>query len=262
MTFRFKERRESGASTTSPPSYLAKFVAAGSNSPAYVKAYAAAGTPQVVATAEGILYRNNISVDPRAANVFYVDVTYGPRKTETGQYRLSFDTSGGTVHLTNSRQTVASYGSSPPDHKGAIGVEGDDVKGVDVVIPALVVNVHFKHPLGVITLDRIKTFAQYTGSVNSAPFLSFAAGEVLFLGCRGSEGSDVETEIDYSFAMSENISNLAIGDLTITSKEGHDYLWIAYKPAVSNSRASQQPEFGYVERIYPRANLATVLGFG
>lgn len=262
MSFRFTERRDSRASTTTPPTYLARYIAAGSNDPSFVKAYAAGLTPEVVATAEGILYRENISVMPRGYNSIDVEIAYGSRQNKTGEYRLSFDTQGGTVHLTNSRQTVASYGTSPPDHKQAIGVEGDDVKGVDVVIPALVVNVHFKHPLGVITLDRIKTFAQYTGSVNSAPFLSFATGEVLFLGCRGTEGSDTETEIEYSFAMSQNISNLTIGDLTITEKQGHDYLWIAYKPAVSNNRAAQQPEFGYVERIYPRADLATVLGFG
>jgi hypothetical protein len=40
----------------------------------------------------------------------------------------SFDTGGGTTHITQSVQTIASYappGEDPPDFQGAIGVSTD-----------------------------------------------------------------------------------------------------------------------------------------
>lgn len=261
MTFRLTESRESRATTSSPPTYVSRFHASGETNGGTVKALARAATPEAVATAEGILWRQDIKVTPRGYALWSVEIPYGLRKTEVGSYTLSFDTAGGTVHLTSSRETIASYGTSPPDHKQLIGVDGENVNGVDAVIPALVINVHFKHPSGFISLARIKELADYTGSVNNSEFLTFAAGEVLFLGARGTEGTDTETTVEYNFAMSANVNDLAIGDLTV-DKDGHDYIWFQWKDAVSNNRTAKQPEFAFVERIYPRADLAAVLGFG
>lgn len=261
MTIRMTESRDSRATTQNPPTKTYRFTIAGTNNDAEVKAYAMGATPNVVAALEGILYRQDVRINPVGYNVWKVEIPYGSRKTELGSYRISFDTSGGTVHLTHSRQTVNSYGTSPPNHQQAIGVNGDQVEGVDVVIPALTVNIHFKHPAGFISLPQIKTLAAYTGAVNSASFLTFDAGEVLFLGARGAEGSEVETEVEYNFAMSQNINGLTIGSLTI-DKEGHDYLWFRWQDAVSNNKTAKQPQFAYVERVYARADLAAVLGFG
>lgn len=258
---RLTESRDSRATTSNPPSFIRRYTIAGTTSAAIAKQLATTGTAQVEATLEGILYRNDVKISPVGYGVWKAEISYGPLKTELGSYRLSFDTSGGTIHLTSSRQTVASYGTSPPDHNQLIGVNGDNVEGVDAVIPALSVNCHFKHPAGFISLAQIKSLARYTGSVNDSPFLTFDAGEVLFLGARGTEGSETETEVEYTFAMSQNIEGLTIGSLTI-DKDGHDYLWFRWEDAVSNNKTAKQPQFAYVERIYPRANLASVLGFG
>lgn len=257
--FRFTESRDSRETTSEPPSYIARYTAAGTTSASFVKSYALSATASIVSTVEGVLYRNDLRVSPVGYELWKVEVNYGPTKSQTGEYRLSFDTSGGTVHLTNSRQTVASYGTNPPDHGQLIGVNDGQVEGVDAVIPALTINLTFKHPLGVISLPRIKDLARYTGSVNSETFLTFAPGEVLFLGARGDQGTDQETSVEYSFAMSENVTGQTIGDLTI-DKDGHDYAWFRWVDDVDQNRAVKKPEFGYVERIYPRVDLGVVLG--
>lgn len=265
MSFSFSERPDSRATTSNPPTYTSRWGAYGTQDAAFVKAYAIGATPAFVSTIQGTLYRQDIKIDPGGFEIFYIEVTYGVEKRELGQWTFSFDTTGGTLHIKASRSTVNSYGTSPPSHKQLIGVHGDEVDGCDIVIPALKLNVAFSHPLGIITIAKAKQLAQYTGVVNSAAFLGFSAGEVLFLGASGSDGTDAEAEVTYQFACSQNATGLTIGTISSIAKEGHDYLWIRYKDAVDSSfglYAVKEPQFVYIERVYDRADLATVLGFG
>lgn len=266
--FRFTESRESRKTTTNPPSYTAVYTAAGSNDLAFVRAYALAATASIVALVDvGILNRQDIAVDPIGFELWKVTVPYAKNEQAAGSYRLTFDTTGGTVHVSASKQTIGKYPSATaPDYKQLIGVNKDDVEGADIVIPALKISVHFNHPAAIITLSRIKYLADITGMVNSASFLSFAAGEVLFLGASGSEGTDAETEVTYQFAMSANASSLTIGDVASIVKKGHELAWIKYKDAVdtvgSDDLPVKQPQFVYVERMYDTVDLALALGFG
>lgn len=265
--FRFTESRDSRRTTTNPPTYTAVYSAAGSNDSAYVKAYAMAATPAIVATLSGVLYRQDLTVDPAGFELWTVTAPYGQNDRSVGSYTLTFDTSGGTVHIIGSKETIGKYpASAAPDYKQLIGVNKEDVEGTDIVIPALKISVHFKHPAAIITLARIKYLASITGMVNSAAFLTFAAGEVLFLGASGSEGSETETEVTYQLAMSSNITGMSIGDVASIAKKGHEALWIKYKDAVDTPDATalpvKQPEFVYVERVYDTVNLALALGFG
>ena len=266
--FRFTESRDSRRTTTKPPSYTAVYTAAGSNDSTYVRAYSLAATPAIVALLDvGILYRQDVAIDPIGHDLWRVTVPYGKNELAAGSYRLTFDSTGGTVHISHSKETRNKYPSgSAPDCKQLIGVNGDDVTGADIVVPALKVSVHFNHPAAVITLSRIKYLASITGLVNSGTFLTFSAGEVLFLGASGSEGSDAETEVAYQFAMSANASGLTIGDVADVVKRGHDIAWIKYKDAVETVGSAtlpvKQPEFVYVERVYDTVDLALALGFG
>lgn len=266
--FRFTEARESRRTTTNPPSYTAVYTAAGSNDSAYVRAYALAATPAIVALLDvGTLYRQDLAVDPAGFEQWKVTVPYGKNEQAAGSYRLTFDTTGGTVHVASSKETIGKYpAATAPDYKQLIGVNKDDVEGADIVIPALKVSVHFNHPAAIITIARIKYLADITGLVNSATFLTFAAGEVLFLGASGSEGTDAETEVTYQFAMSANAASLTIGDVANIVKKGHELAWIKYKDAVdtvgSDDLPVKQPEFVYVERVYGTVDLALALGFG
>jgi len=50
----------------------------------------------------------------------------------------TFDTGGGTQHITQSFKTKGSYpapGFAAPDFRGAIGVTHEDVEGVDITVP-------------------------------------------------------------------------------------------------------------------------------
>lgn len=197
-------------------------------------------------------------------DLFFVEIPYGPRESQqAGSMTLSFDTQGGTVHIKNSRSTVASYpAGAAPDFKQAIGVHDDEVDGCDIIIPALKLSVSYKHPLGAISLARIKLLALATGTVNSDTFLTFPPGSVLFLGASGSEGTTSETEVTYHFACSEEANGLTIGTVTGITKQGHDYLWVSFTDDVDGGRAIKRPQFVYVERVYKRASLSGILGFG
>lgn len=269
MTFRFTESRDSRRLTTTPPSQTNCFTAAGSNDQAYVRAYAIAATPSVVASIYGTLYRQDVAVDPIGYSTWKITVPYATRKQEAGSYRLTFDTTGGTVHIASSKETIGKYagtGITAPDYKQLIGVNGENVDGADIVIPALKITCHYRHPAAIMSLARIKYLANITGVVNSTPFLTFAAGEVLFLGCSGSEGTDAETEVQYQFAMSANAASLTIGAVADIVKKGHELAWIKYKDATDAAGGVtypvKQPEFVYVERVYETLDLALALGFG
>lgn len=266
-TFRFTESRDSRRTTKNPPTYTAAYTAAGTNDGAYVKAYAMAATAAIASTIDGLLYRQDITVDPIGFELWKVTIPYGKTEQATGSYTLAFDTTGGTIHISASKETIGKYPSSTaPDYKQLIGVNADQVEGADIVIPALKISAHFKHPAAIITISRIKYLSSVTGMVNSATFLTFAAGEVLFLGATGSEGTDTETEVSYQFAMSANATGLTIGDVASVVKKGHELAWIKYKDNTSTAdgvvQPVKQPEFVYVERVYDTIDLALALGFG
>jgi len=211
---------------------------------------------------EGLLYRQDVDVQVQGHMLFFVEAKYGARKKENGSYRLSFDTTGGTIHITSSKQSIQRYPANAADHSGLINVTKDGPQGAEIVIPALKVTVHFKHPLGVISLNHIKQLSYYTGMVNSDTFLTWKPGEVLFLGAKGSEGTDSETEVAYDFAMSKNVTGLSVGAIANIAKKGHELAWISYKKDNVDDNAVQKPLGVYIERVYDTTSLSAALGFG
>lgn len=261
--FVFAELPDSRDSTGEPPTFNLRYKATGTQDEAFVNAYAYAATPAIWGTFYGVLFRQDIRVEPNGFNCWKVTVPYGKgSKPPTGQWTFSFDTTGGSFHIKASKETVNSYGTSPPDFKQLIGVHGDDVDGADIVIPALKINVAYKHPQGVVTIAMAKTLARLTGKVNNASFLTFDAGEVLFLGATGSDGTQTEAEVGYQFACEENLQNQVVGAISSINKDGWDIAWIKWKDAVDGGLPVKQPEFVYVERVYERVDLAAALGFG
>lgn len=232
-----------------------------------VNALALAATPNIVTTIYGFLFRQDIQVSQTAFNQWAVEVPYAPRKNETGEWTWDFDTTGGTVHITQAKQEVARYPSgTAPDQLGAIGIDGDEVKGTDIIIPAMKINVSYRHPLGVITLAQAKFLATITGTVNSDTFLTFAPGEVLFLGARGSDGTDAEATVSYQFAAAKNVTGQTIGGISGIAKKAWDVAWIRYEDSVEtaggNEVAIRKPKFVYIDRVYEEVAMATALGFG
>ncbi len=263
----FQERPISQPSSGNPPSKVYNFGCWGTTDTDEVQATALIMTPAAVPSTYGVLYRQDVIVDPEGSDHWGVRVPYGPHPKVAGSFTLSFDTTGGTVNQKVSLSTVDSYtadvGDPVANYGGAIDVQDDgQVNGIDIVIPALKLNVAFKHPIAVITLPQIRAIARMAGTVNSAAFLGFDIGEVLFMGATGSEGTDTETEVNYQFACSENLTDATIGPFAHVNKLGWDVAWIKFHPQVDGGNPVIKPRWLFVERVYRRKNFGVILGFG
>jgi hypothetical protein len=270
MTFRFDEEPNSREATGSPPTVVLRYTARGTQDESFVHAVAFASTPATYWTIYGVLYRQDIRTEPAGFNVWRVSIPYGPKNSTpppTGQWTFGFNTTGGSFHIKASKSTVNKYpAATAPDYKQLIGVNDGEVQGSDIVIPALKLNVTYKHPAGVVNIAYAKALARLTGKVNETEFLTFDAGEVLFLGASGSDGSEAEAEVGYEFACEENLQDQVVGAVTGIEKDGWDVAWIKWKDDTevvgADTVPKKVPQFVYVERVYTRVNLAVALGFG
>ncbi|MGC1272616.1 MAG: hypothetical protein WBC44_02825 [Planctomycetaceae bacterium] len=213
----------------------------------------------------GGLIRQSAHTARIAEDAWEGTVRYGQIRS-TGDSSFSFDTGGGSQHLTQSLSTVGSYAPpdrTAPDFRGAIGVTSDAVEGIDVTVPVY----HFSetHYLAnaVVTPAYKAALFFLTGSANNAPFKGFSAGEVLFLGASGSKRGSEDWEISFKFAASPNAADLSVGDISGITKAGWDYLWVRYEDAEDETAKAlvKRPVAAYVERVYPWGNFAT-LGIG
>lgn len=250
-----------------PPSESHSFTLIGTDNKDEVNAYAMGATPAFVISNYGILYRQDLQCDRTHYNHWKIQVPYAPAKNETGEWTWDFDTTGGTVHITQAKEEMRRYPTATaPNCLGSIAIDGDEVKGVDIVVPAMKINVQYKHPQGVLTLARAKFLNNMTGMVNSDSFLTFSPGEVLFLGARGSDGTESEATVSYSFAMAANAEGLTIGDIAGVAKKGWEVAWIRYHDTITNSDGkdwpTRVPQFVYVDRVYETISMSSALGFG
>ncbi|MBN1910025.1 MAG: hypothetical protein JW818_09825 [Pirellulales bacterium] len=207
------------------------------------------------------------NLDQINATMYEVAVQYGERKRlEIGDVEITFDTTGATQHVTQSKATVGNYASpgvTPPDFRGAIGVTKKTVEGVDIparawkwnerhVVPELAVNDGYRHVLGLLT-----------GTVNNVPFRGKAPGEVLFLGSTDSPRDQDKREVLFQFAFSPNAYNLQIGDIVVPFKRGWDYLWVRYADDEDGDAKMpvKRPLSVHIEQVHDYTNFAQ-LGIG
>jgi hypothetical protein len=261
--FQFNERPDSRAWTTDPPSVTYRYKATGQQDDGIVRAYALSATPLVIFADVGTLYRGNVQIEPDGHKQYLVSVPYGPRKRETGSSTFRFDTTGATINVKAAKQHIASYpsGGSANPHKGSIGVTKDgNVEGAEIVIPALKLIYTFKHPAGVINESHARALAGVTGMTNASPFRGFAAGELLYLGSTGEDGSETEASVEYVLVASAN-ATISVGDITGIFKGGHHLLWIEFKNEVDGGKPAVQPERVHIERVYDPVDFASAFGW-
>jgi len=216
------------------------------------------------------LPRQAVAVEPVGPDHWDATVRYAPNQQssppQTGESVFSFDTGGGSQHITQSKSTVGTYaapGTTAPDFQGAIGVTADSVNGVDITVPVYQFSETHYLPATQVTDQYKGTLFNLTGKVNSAPFKGFAAGEVLFLGASGSRrGTDPQDdwEISFRFAVSPNVIGLSIGPIVGINKKGWEYLWVRYADAVDTASKAlvKQPVAAYVEQVYGYGNFAAL----
>lgn len=216
---------------------------------------------------QGLILRN-YDYDPQGGGVWKVVAhyeSYSPRVLEVGQFSYSFDTAGGTGHITNSKATIQKYakaGKTAPDCKGAIGVEGDgDVKGVDITIPVFNFKETHYLPVGNLTMEYKLTLARLTGRVNNATFKGLLAGECLFMGAQGSQRNQDDFELTFNFSVQPNGTSIVVGEITGIAKKGWEYLWVMYKEEVNQKVKVKTPWAVYVEKVYEYDDFS-LLGIG
>lgn len=185
-----------------------------------------------------------------------VPVEYGPldeAEEDDDEPSLSFEIGGGTVHITNSFETVGSYapaGQTAPDFQGAINVTKDNVEGADIPARSFQFSLTKKYDDSVVTQAFIDNIYNLCVCVNTTTFRGRQPGEVLFLGASGSKRGKEKWEITYKFACIPN-GNFDVGSIAGITKRGHDLLWIRYadeEDAVAK-RLVKRPVAAFVERV-------------
>lgn len=199
-------------------------------------------------------YRLSYEPDQVGFELWDVTVQYG--QLDAGEnpelMTFTFDTTGGTAHVTQSKGT-RSYGSSPPDFKGAIGVTKDSVEGVEIVIPSLKFSETHPIPLGMVTTGWVNTIAGITGSVNNSLWRNYPAYSVLFLGARGGSSSGSSTvPVTFDFEVGVNASDLTVGGVGGVVKRAWEYLWAFYQDEEDTGakKRLKKPKWIFVEEVY------------
>jgi hypothetical protein len=197
----------------------------------------------------------------KGSGLSIVTVQYGKQVLHSP--RFTFDTGDGTKHITQSLKTMGKFappGQIAEDYQGAIGVDENGVKGVDVPDGVFAFTEKHVYPIARITPEYVGKLFRLRGKKNKEAWTStpmapgglgyeFAAGEARFRKATGGNIDDEFFEVTYHFEGSPNATGLAVGTITGITKRGWDYLWIRYRDAVDSNRRVKVPGAAYVEEV-------------
>lgn len=193
--------------------------------------------------------------DPGGGGAPASGATSAPTDADPLGPSFSFDTSGGTAHITQSIFTEDFQPPGAPNTNRAIGLTKDRVEGCDIHVPALQWARVVKRRN--VKLPYLRTLVRLSGTVNSAVFYGFDPGTVLYLGGSGQSGTGGMWDITHKFAVQENDPAVNVGGgIPLIAKAGWDYLWVAYRDDINTDVLLQKPEAVYVERVYRSTNFA------
>lgn len=176
----------------------------------------------------------------------------------------AFDFTGVTEHVTQSKETVigaaidvAGAATAAPGTNGAIGATADgQVEGCDRIAP----NLEWSRTVtfASVTMDYIRLLVSLVGTVNNNTFYNRPKGSCLFLGGNCQIDDTRRAKVTFKFLDRPNEKDIKVRsdwpDATKVAKEGHQYLWVAYRDMPSANKLTQQPYAVYVERIYDYAD--------
>lgn len=202
----------------------------------------------------GLLAQVSASVEPVGPKLWDGVVRYGVWQA-TNESTWSFETGGGTQHISNSIATIGRYaapGRTAPDYKGAIGVTAESVEGVDITVPVFQWSETHYLPDSFVTPAYRGTVRALTGRVNSIDWNGYPAGEVLFMGAAGTKRGYGDWEVTFKFAQQPNMTDLVVGPITGIAKKGWEYLWVRYEDTedVNAKALIKTPVAVYVEQVY------------
>lgn len=270
MAVTIAEKLESRRVTDGPnPSAELRYVVQGiDGDETMARAYAYAASPtayDLYGDTLTLLPRIEATADePLSNDLIEVTVRYGvwPQEYES---TFSFETGGGSQHITQSLETIGSYAAegTAPDFAGAIGVTRDSVEGVDINAPIYQFSETHYLPDGIVTGGYKATLFGLTGKVNNGVWRGFEAGEVLFCGVSGTRRGYAPWELTFRFATSPNKTGIAVGTIEGIAKKGWEYMWVRYQETEDEvaDAVVKQPLAVYVERVYDAGDF-TDLGIG
>ena len=187
---------------------------------------------------------------------------------QTGETSFNFDTAGGTIHIVSNIATSNKYPSGAPDPQGLINAKEDSVDGLDVSAPLFSFTATRYMTISDVSSTYVGHLYNLTNKVNSADItmtvdglsLSFAHGELLFLGATGSRRGQGDVEVSLKFSAAPNKTGITIGSITGIAKKGWEYIDVVSKPSTQNFGAikviRQIPQFVYVHQIYEEGDMS------
>lgn len=261
MTITLTEMPSSRQSTLYPPSLTWHGTLTGTQDETAAIVYADTLTTNAFTHATGLLYKQDVKLEPIGYEMWHVEVPYGPKVKGAGTWDLQIDNSGGTVRVYAGTR-IAGFPAGCPDNKGLIGKNGDEYEGVEVPIPASKVIVEYRNPRAFLVPSRVFAIEDLVGTYNSDTFLGRAPGTMAYQGGQYRTGSDTETTARYTFSYSRNMTNETIGGITGVSKKG----WEVASPVIvadaSNSKNEHKVSYIEIVQVLKPAAYATVFGFG
>lgn len=205
------------------------------------------------------------------------DLVIFPQPPPVGSFSVSFDITGQTTRITQSRATMeAKYRPGTfhqPDFRGAINVSADgSVEGTDIGVSFVTYSVNTVKSAAVVTDAWVATLAEIVGRVNNGLYRGFAAGELLLGRVTGSPRKDANNndvfDLQFGFAVSKNKTNIIVANypfgqqLKIDSKRGWDYLWVHYVEEEQDmgggngKRLVKVAHAAFVEQVYDYVSYA------
>ena len=189
---------------------------------------------------------------------------------------ISIDTSGGTEHITQAntennagkagisgQQSYAAGGGAAPNLEGAINVEGDQVRGIDVTVPVFNFSETWTFPSFLLVTQYIGTLYELTGKINKEKWRVFDVGEVLFLGARAEMTRGAAAcAVTFSFQARPN-SEFSVGsgsnEIAGIEKGGWDYLQVTYDTVSEAGSIIKKPKYAYISSVYEGADFTRLL---
>lgn len=211
------------------------------------------------------LFISSVNATNLGKNLWRISVTYslpeGNEAKDYGYIQYGFEAGGDTIHISQSisvRSSVARTGSglTPPNWGGAIGVSKNGIEGADIPARGLRFNITgFFVPTDYAT-SLAKTWGDLAGCCNNATFLSFAAGEVMYLSCSGQGEQYKVIPIQFNFLYKPNLSAVADPGFPALTMYGHDILDYQYVEAADGDYRIQKPMFRYVHEVSKFVNFS------
>lgn len=206
-------------------------------------------------------YRGPITIKSRGTRLWDAAVEYVPRKPlEPGDFDFRFDIGTESTHITHAIANRNRYPGGAPDLKGAIGWDGKELKGTDILVPKSTLN--WKVILAEADVDDTykANLRKLVGKINDDTFKGCAAGELLLIAATGSyRNESIDYEINFSAAYSENATGLTVGGVTGITKRGWDYLWVKWKPILDAGIKKIDAEAVYVDQVYKEGDFDLLL---